>query len=283
MFPKEFDRHSLGSCMSAAAMATDYFLKKGITDFKIVEGWISLNPDDEKEDWSAHTWIEFKNGRKFDPTKKQWAEWGYDPNTVEYMDKIHKVYTPQQYQKVCQRQPSEWENFKKVVNERMSYKDLLNTSEDGRVARSNDVRVRPLRVTTLKGNEAWTFSYKSDPSTTGKSWKGYIKFFVEHVSKGSNAEDLDCIVDCSCPDFKFVWAYADTRQDASVIGSNGINGCINRPPRKTNPQQKPGLCKHLIALKNYLKTQLKSSKRSNLFEALDDVAAKKNFDVNYYD
>jgi hypothetical protein len=107
MFPKEFNRHTLGSCMAAAAHAVDYLLKRGITNFKVVEGWVSLYPDQEEEDWSAHTWIEFPNGKKFDPTKKQWAEWGFDPAEVKYTNKIHKVYTPKEYQDVCKRQPNE--------------------------------------------------------------------------------------------------------------------------------------------------------------------------------
>ena len=118
MFPKDFDRHSLGSCMAAAALATDYFLGKGITNFKVVEGWVSLHPDQEEEDWSTHTWIEFSNGRKFDPTRKQWKHWGFDPDGVEFM-KVKKKYTPQEYQRACQRQPDDLSKFKKEpLNER---------------------------------------------------------------------------------------------------------------------------------------------------------------------
>lgn len=100
MFPKDFSRHALGSCMGAAALATNYLLSKGIKNFNVVEGWVSLYPDMEEEDWSAHTWIEFPNGRKFDPTRKQWAEWGFNPGEVEYMS-IKKTYTPEEYQRIC--------------------------------------------------------------------------------------------------------------------------------------------------------------------------------------
>lgn len=114
MFPKEFDRHTLGSCMVAAQMAMNYLLSKGRKDFKVVEGWVSLHPDQEEHDWSAHTWIEFSNGRIFDPTKKQWAEWGFDPNESEYL-KIKKKYTPEEYSQLCQKHPDDrWEKFKKV-------------------------------------------------------------------------------------------------------------------------------------------------------------------------
>src|SRR6266704_2986579 len=63
-----------------------------------------------------------------------------------------------------------------VVNETMSYKELLAASEKGRKQRSSDVSVRNLPVSTESNAEAWNFRYSSNPSTTGKSWKGYISF-----------------------------------------------------------------------------------------------------------
>ena len=103
MFPKEFNRHSLGSCMAAAEMATNYFLKKGIKNFKVVEGWVSLSPDleDDESGYESHTWIEFSNGRIFDPTRKQWRMWGYDPDGVK-IQKISKTFTPEEYLDLCQ-------------------------------------------------------------------------------------------------------------------------------------------------------------------------------------
>lgn len=114
MFPKDFNRHSLGSCMSAAEMATKYLLSKNKNDFKIIEGWVSLSPDleDDESQWSSHTWIEFSNGRIFDPTKNQWRTWGYDPDGVNIM-KIKRQYTPEEYLVVCEWEPSDWKRFKK--------------------------------------------------------------------------------------------------------------------------------------------------------------------------
>jgi hypothetical protein len=111
MFPKEFDRHKLGTCMSAAAMATDYLLSKGIKNFRIIEGWVSFDGEYEifnnspRGNVASHTWIQFDNGRIFDPTKNQWKTWGYNPKDVEYIPNlIHKEYTPEEYQKICRRQ-----------------------------------------------------------------------------------------------------------------------------------------------------------------------------------
>lgn len=116
MFPKDFDRHALGSCMAATALATDYLLSKGRSDFKVVEGWVSLYPEqhDDPDDFSPHTWIQFNNGKIFDPTKKQWAKWGFDPNEVRF-ESIKKTYTPEEYQSVCQRQPDDLSKFKKMA------------------------------------------------------------------------------------------------------------------------------------------------------------------------
>lgn len=142
MFPKDFDRHSLGSCMAAAAMATDYLLSKGRSDFKVVEGWVSLDPNQEEEDFSPHTWIQFNNGKIFDPTKKQWAVWGFDPNEVRF-ESIKKTYTPEEYQSVCQRQPDDVSKFKKMAEATMindnipdkvyhaTYRALLDEILDG--------------------------------------------------------------------------------------------------------------------------------------------------------
>jgi hypothetical protein len=169
------------------------------------------------------------------------------------------------------------------LNEKMSFKDLFNVSTPERIQRSkSDVRVRPLRVVTLDENEAWTFSYKSNPSVTGKPHKGYIKFFKEHVEQGENAEDLECIVDCTCPDFMYRYAYNDTRKDASVVGPKSWSKCINRAPKPAYNFGE-GMCKHLLALQGYLKTKIQPTQtRSNLFETLNGMMGK-HFDVNYND
>ncbi len=70
MFPKGFNRESpMGPCELAAKYATEYLLSKGIKNFKILAGEVSLDPDDEcdgEEDFPhCHVWIRFKNGRIF--------------------------------------------------------------------------------------------------------------------------------------------------------------------------------------------------------------------------
>ena len=146
--------------------------------------------------------------------------------------------------------------MKEVLLERMSFADLYNRSDPARIKRANNVRVRPLKVTTMDGNEAWTFRYKSSPSTTGSPWKGYVQFFKDDVTNKENAGEIDCMVDCSCPDYRYRWAYANAKQDASKVGAGSWSGCINSPPKVMNPGEYPGMCKHLIALGEYLKTNI---------------------------
>jgi hypothetical protein len=271
MFPKDFNRHDLGTCMSAAALATDYLLKKGITDFKIVEGWVSLYPDQEEEDWSPHTWMVIR-GKIFDPTKKQWAQWGFNPDEVKF-EKIKKEYTPQEYQEICRRCPDD----KDPINENMTYNELLKQVDNGRKDRAKTVRTRSIPVSVDEGQESWNFRYKSNPSVTGKGFQGQITFFKE-LSNKDNAADIPCKVDCGCPDFMYRFAYNDAEEDASQIGQNSLNKCINQKPQPAYDFG-VGLCKHLVALGDYLKTSISNTKKSNLFEAIGDVAKNKNFNI----
>lgn len=146
--------------------------------------------------------------------------------------------------------------LKEMLLERMSFKDLYNASDPARISRASHVRPRPLRVASMNKKETWTFRYKSSPSTTGNPWHGYIQFFKDSAVNEKNAGDVDCIVDCDCPDYRYKWAYVNTQLDASRIGRRSWNQCKNRPPKKTNPNMEPGLCKHLLSLSEYLKTKL---------------------------
>ena len=149
--------------------------------------------------------------------------------------------------------------MRQVLTERMSFRDLLRGSEGGRKDRSKYVNAKSLRVASTDEGESWMFSYKSQGthSTTGNRWHGYVRFFKENVSTEENAEDLDCKVGCDCPDYRFRYAYNNHKADAGDLGNN--NG---RPPRPRSQggvgDYGNGICKHLIALGKYLKTQISS-------------------------
>ena len=146
--------------------------------------------------------------------------------------------------------------LKKVLTERMSFKQLLDGSEEGRKERGrHDVKVKPMRVTTIDGNEAWTFKYKSSPSTTGQRWHGYISFFKDNIPEDSSAEDLDCKVSCDCPDYTYRYAYNNAKADAGDLGRNNGQKWKLRSQGGVGDYGL-GCCKHLCALADYLKTKI---------------------------
>ena len=153
------------------------------------------------------------------------------------------------------------ELMREVLVEKMSFKQLLSRTDGGRRDRGSRMRVRSLAGTADEDSENWNFSYKSanDHITTGKSHMGRISFgkdaYVRYKNK-KNMDEVVCKVDCSCKDYKYRWAYANAAQQAGEMGVNSLNKCNGNAPVKTNPRRKPSLCKHLVSLKNYLRTKL---------------------------
>ncbi len=147
-----------------------------------------------------------------------------------------------------------------VLTERMSFSDLYSTSDPARIDRSADVKSKSLRVTSMDGQEAWTFSYKSSPSTTGHRWHGYVRFLKDTEGHAGSAADLDCMVDCDCPDYRYRFAYNNAKEEAGALGPNSWNKNNGQPPRPRDQggvgDYGTGMCKHLISLGEYLKTNI---------------------------
>jgi hypothetical protein len=170
------------------------------------------------------------------------------------------------------------------INETMTYKELLGLTTDDRKERASNVNVRSIPVSVEEGQEQWNFRYKSSPQTTitDEPFEGHILFLKGEVEQGNNAMDLECKVDCGCPDFMYRFAYNDTQKGASDVGPDSLSGCANRRPKPAYDYGE-GLCKHLAALSRYLRTKISATKKSNLFEAVSDVAKQGPFNVTYYD
>jgi len=170
------------------------------------------------------------------------------------------------------------------INEEMSYDELLRLTTPERKEKSSNVTVRSLPVSTDGNQEQWNFRYKSSPqtTTTNKPFRGSIKFLKGSVGNNDDASKLKCEVDCECEDFMYRFAYNDASKGASHIGTDSLNGCLNRRPKPAYDYGE-GLCKHLVALGKFLKTKIASTKKSNLFEAIGDVAKRGAFNVTYYD
>lgn len=155
--------------------------------------------------------------------------------------------------------------LRKILTETVSFASLYRGSESGRKERGRqDVNAKPMQVMTLDQNEAWAFSYKSNPSTTGHRWHGYVQFFKENVKSETDASKLQCMVDCDCPDYRYRYAYNNAQAGAGRIGKHS-----EWPYGNENNGQKPrprsqggvgdygvGMCKHLCALGEFLKTKI---------------------------
>lgn len=137
----------------------------------------------------------------------------------------------------------------------MSYDQLMNASDSARKNRATRIPSKSLVVKSINDREAWKFSYKTprEENTTGLRHQGFIYFFKEFMEPGDNAAKIPCSVDCSCPDYRYRFSYANKTQDAGENGSNSLNKGLNYP---SSINRGPGLCKHLISLKEYLKTNI---------------------------
>jgi hypothetical protein len=157
------------------------------------------------------------------------------------------------------------------LKEEMNFDQLFNYSDPKRKKRGQSMRVRSLAGTATNTSENWNFAYKSPPShnTTGKGWQGRITFAKN--SPDVSANKIPCIVDCSCPDYRYKWAVANKDKQAGVVGATSLNKNNGQFPRVTNPYLAPGLCKHLISLKEYLRTKLNESQKPTVEEKLDEI------------
>lgn len=136
--------------------------------------------------------------------------------------------------------------------EHMTFDQLFRVSDPRRVARSFTVHGPPLEIDSYQDAAYYVYNFKSNPSTTGLRHRGYIKYLRPANAKATPLQHLNCVVDCTCPDFRYRWAWANKQRQASKVGPNSLNQAWNRAPRKTNPTGAPGLCKHLLACREYI-------------------------------
>lgn len=140
----------------------------------------------------------------------------------------------------------------RALQERMTYDQLFRLSEPKRVGRSRTVRGPPLEIASSRNDQYHFFNFKSYPSTTGLRHKGYIRFLRPRSNKTTTMDRIQCEVDCQCPDYRYRWAWANKQRGAGRVGAQSLNQALNRAPRITNPKARPGLCKHLLAARNYI-------------------------------
>ena len=142
------------------------------------------------------------------------------------------------------------------LEERMTYDQLFRISEPKRVTRSATVRGPPMQIDGYNDVEYHTFNFKAYPSTTGLRHRGYIKFHKPRSGVDKPMDQLEVEVDCECPDMKYRWAWANKQRGSGRVGNRSLNKSNGRAPVKTNPTGTPGLCKHLLAARNYIYGQI---------------------------
>lgn len=140
----------------------------------------------------------------------------------------------------------------RYLAERLTFDQLFRMSEPKRVTRSYKVKGPPLEIDSYQDAVYYAFNFKSFPSTTGLRHRGYIKFLRPRIGGQKPLQHLNCIVDCTCPDFRYRWAWANKQRGASRVGDQSLNQALNRAPRRTNPTSRPGLCKHVLAAREYI-------------------------------
>lgn len=169
--------------------------------------------------------------------------------------------------------------LKNLLTETLSFGQLLTQTAkipyatspgETRVDRGEThVKARSMRVMAMENNEAWTFNYKSDlpTSTTNTRYHGFVKFMKENVESKDDAIQLDCMVDCDCPDYRYRWAYNNAKAGSGTTGAQAGTGWHHHndnnggAPRKVGAggigdYGTPGLCKHLCSLSEFLKTKI---------------------------
>jgi hypothetical protein len=140
----------------------------------------------------------------------------------------------------------------RYIAERLTYDQLFRMSEPKRVIRSHKVKGPPLEIDSYQDAVYYAYNFKSYPSTTGLRHRGYVKFLKPKHGGQKPLQHLDCVVDCTCPDFRYRWAWANKQRGASQVGPQSLNQALNRAPRRTNPKSNPGLCKHVLAAREYI-------------------------------
>lgn len=127
----------------------------------------------------------------------------------------------------------------------MTFKQIVDHADEGRIARARDVVITKFQVGLHKKTGVPTAiaqSYSKDPGNAGSPKAD------KYITKIEFKSNRNVIVGCSCYDFTFRYEFALAKKGAAVI--NYSNG---QPPNTTNPPPRVlGCCKHCIALYKYM-------------------------------
>lgn len=161
-------------------------------------------------------------------------------------------------------------SLKKLLTEALldevSYKELLRMTDSARKERASRIGTKSTGIRSVMDagaentTEAWAFSYKTrNPhSTTQRRYHGRIIFSKQNIGPNDAIEDLDCKVHCDCPDYFYRRQYANNKINAGTMDPNILGQQHNNqaPVPGSHADIGPGLCKHLVALSEYLNTKI---------------------------
>lgn len=161
-------------------------------------------------------------------------------------------------------------NFKEWIIEESSLNDLYQSSVDAfpnttrRQHSTDTIKIASMRYTPYLGvktlfvrglaqNEGKEYSpmilfrnvkYHTEKNQSTFALKAEGKtYYLESLSSNDN----DVLVRCNCPDFQWRFQHFD-KVDKSLYGSNRKPYEALVRPGSANPEELPGMCKHLLKL-----------------------------------
>lgn len=137
--------------------------------------------------------------------------------------------------------------------EDLTFDQLFRYSEPKRIKRAQKVRGPPLDIRAHSNAIYHIFNFKAFPSTTGLRHHGYVKFKRPEFGNARRPlQHIPCEVDCTCPDYRYRFAWVNKQRRAGRVGAGTMNQAHNRAPNITNPRRVPGLCKHILAAREFI-------------------------------
>jgi len=97
----------------------------------------------------------------------------------------------------------------------------------------------PTAVCRTRTPLEYTIGHKVVKAKDQKPYTSSIKFLDKK---------LNVKVSCSCPDYLFRWEVAN-----HLVGASDVIYSSGEMPEGTNPDHRPGMCKHLLRLRSHIK------------------------------
>ena len=120
----------------------------------------------------------------------------------------------------------------------------------------SEIRYYPIDTVQFYNHDKLLFEFKVKDYKVSIEVDGILKYMRDHINDmrinytnirkllSSSLDKSDLKINCTCPDFKYRYAYTATK-DGFKEGTDE-----RRPSLITNPDRKGGACKHIIRLLN---------------------------------